>query len=102
MPLQNVICEQWAFPALGPTPRNLFDHLIRESGAPLPQVVVQTASLDAIVSIVARSRLLSWLPMPLLHSAAAAGHIHLLDIPELRLKRRFFVCRRAKGLLPVV
>lgn len=98
--LQDVIGEQWAFPALGPTPRNIFDRLINESGAPSPSIVVQTASLDAIVSIVGRSRLLSWLPVPLLHSAKAAGHIHLLDIPELRLKRRFLVYRRAKGLLP--
>lgn len=98
--LQDVIDEQWALPCLGPTPRNTFDRLVSESGASLPRVAVQTASLDAIVSIVGCSRLLSWLPMPLLHSARAAGHIHLLDIPELRLKRRFHVYRRAKGLLP--
>jgi len=46
--------------------------------------------------------LLGWLPGPLIAGAAAAGMIRALAVPELAVRRRFFVYRRASGLLPSI
>jgi len=99
--LQDVLRHLWVMPAVGTTPRMLFEQLVVQSGEALPVVGVETASLSAMVSFVARSRLLGWLPRPLLRGDEAAGTIRLVNVEALALRRRFFVFKRRAGLLPL-
>ncbi|WP_313802326.1 LysR family transcriptional regulator [Sphingobium sp.] len=92
--------QQWVMPAKGATPRQMFDELMVKSGADAAEVVVETSSLDAMVSFVANSRLLGWLPRPLLSQALGAGAIRALDVRDFDLSRRFFLYRRTQGVLP--
>jgi DNA-binding transcriptional LysR family regulator len=101
VPLRDALGQLWVMPAVGTTPRALFEQLIVQAGGPLPVVAVETGSLSAMVSFVARSRLLGWLPRPLLRGDEAAGTIRLLNVEALVLRRRFFVFRRRAGLLPL-
>jgi len=98
--LADAAKERWVMPARGATPRDLFvDTLAAARITTPPEVVVETASLDTMVSIVAATRLLGWLPRPLIAGAEAGGSIHVLPIAELAIRRRFFIYRRARGLL---
>jgi DNA-binding transcriptional LysR family regulator len=99
--LHDVLQQLWVMPAVGTTPRTLFEQLIAAAGETLPVVGVDTASSSAMVSFVARSRLLGWLPRPLLRGEEAAGTIRLLDVEALVVRRRFFVFKRRAGLLPL-
>jgi DNA-binding transcriptional LysR family regulator len=98
--LDDVLAQDWALPQSGATPRELFSSLLVQVGKSPPTVAVEAASLDATISFVARTRLLGWLPRPLLTQALGAGLIRLLHVPELALRRRFFIYRRDQGLLP--
>lgn len=98
--LVDVFDQRWVMPARGATPRQLFDQLMAQLGQGVCDVVVETSSLEAMVSFVANSMLLGWLPLPLLSQALSAGIIKLLDIPELELRRRFFIYRRDRGIFP--
>lgn len=98
--LADVFDQRWVMPARGATPRQLFDQLMAQLGQGVCDVVVETSSLEAMVSFVANSTLLGWLPLPLLSQALSAGIIKLLDIPELELRRRFFIYRRDRGIFP--
>jgi DNA-binding transcriptional LysR family regulator len=66
----------------------------------LPVIAVETNSVGAQLSFVAKGRLLGWLPHPLIESELASGAVGLLTISELTLHRRFFVYRRRRGSLP--
>ena len=98
--LPDILTEKWVMPAPGATPRILFESLIKGAGHGLPVVAVETGSVSAQVAFVARSRLLGWLPRPLLASDLAHGDIRLLPVEALAVRRRFFVYRRRRGLLP--
>lgn len=98
--LDDVLEQHWALPQNGATPRELFSSLLAQEGKSLPTVAVEAASLDATISFVAKTRLLGWLPRPLLAQAMAAGLVRPLHVPELALQRRFFIYRRDQGLLP--
>jgi DNA-binding transcriptional LysR family regulator len=101
VPLHDVLQQLWVMPAPGTTPRTLFEQLVVQAGGALPVVGVETGSLSAMVSFVARSRLLGWLPRPLLRGDEAAGTIRLLDVEALALRRRFYLFKRRAGLLPL-
>jgi DNA-binding transcriptional LysR family regulator len=99
--LDEALQHLWVMPAAGTTPRLLFEQLVAQAGGPLPVFGVETGSPSAMVSFVVRTRLLGWLPRPLLRGEEAAGTIRLLNIEALVLRRRFFVFRRSAGLLPL-
>jgi len=98
--LDDVLRERWIMPRRGATPRILFETALRQAGREPPTVAVETHSLGAMLSLVVESRLLGWLPRPVLARTEAAGAIRLIDIDALRLRRRFFVYRRRAGALP--
>jgi DNA-binding transcriptional LysR family regulator len=98
--LDQVLDQDWALPHSGATPRELFTSLLAQNGKGAPSIAVEAASPDATISLVAKTRLLGWLPRPLLTQALDANHIRLLYVPELSLRRRFFIYRRDHGLLP--
>ena len=98
--LDRVLAENWIMPKTGTTPRDLFERLVRRSGRTLPVIAVETNSVGAQLSFVAKGRLLGWLPHPLIESELASGAVRLLTISELTIHRRFFVYRRRRGSLP--
>lgn len=98
--LADVLNQHWALPAKGATPRELIDNLFAAEGKGLPTVAIEVASLDATVSLVAKTQLLGWLPRPLLMMAMGTGLVRPLDVRELALRRQFFIYRRDRGILP--
>lgn len=96
----DILPGQWVMPPAAATPRVLFDEIVRSNDLPKPNVVVETTSPQVIVSSVIQAGLLGWLPGPLHAHEVASGLVTRLPIPEFRLQRRFFLYRRARGLLP--
>jgi DNA-binding transcriptional LysR family regulator len=82
------------------TPRQTFERLIRAQGMAVPSIVVETASVETMIAVSARSTLLCWLPEPLLLPHVASGTMRQLDVPELAIQRRFLLHRRRAGMLP--
>lgn len=98
--LADVLEQRWTMPGVGGTPRQLFDGILAEHGMSGPTVSIETAAVDAMISFVAKTDLLGWLPRPLLANALGTGQIKVLSVPELELRRRFYIYRRDRGLLP--
>jgi DNA-binding transcriptional LysR family regulator len=98
--LDALMAERWVLSASGSTPRALFNQLLREAQAPEPRVALETWSTNAAIACVAQTRFLGWLPRPLFSAEEAAGTVRPLDVPQLSLARRFYIYKRAKGLLP--
>jgi len=98
--LAQVMQERWIMPGGGATPRVLFENLVAQAGLGPPDVAVETGSLGVMVSLVSQTKLLGWLPRPLLLAEEAAGTIRFLNVPQLAVRRRFFLYRRSAGLLP--
>lgn len=97
--LMDILPGEWVLPPAQSTPRVVFDDCIRRLGMPRPNIVVETVSPTVMISCVRQSNLLGWLPNPTMHSAISAGFLNTLDIPELEVVRRFYLFRRAKGIL---
>jgi DNA-binding transcriptional LysR family regulator len=98
--LTDVLDQRWTMPAAGATPRVLLDRILAEQARTAPTIAIETTSIDVMISCVAKTDLLGWLPRPLLNNAISGGLIRLLHVPELELRRRFFIYRRDRGLLP--
>jgi DNA-binding transcriptional LysR family regulator len=98
--LAAVLTEHWVMPGPAFTPRQTFERMIRAQGFALPNVAVETASVEAMIAVSARSTLLCWLPEPLLLAHVTSGTMRRLDVPELSARRRFLLHRRRAGLLP--
>jgi DNA-binding transcriptional LysR family regulator len=98
--LSRALDERWIMPGTGATPRVQFDALIRAAGHPLPKVAVESTSVEAMIAFVGQSRLLGWLPAPLLAPHLTVGTIRVLDIPALAFHRHFYVYRRRLGIFP--
>lgn len=94
---QQALSESWAMPPPGGTPRMLFERHVLAAGGPLPNVAVETNSIGVMVACVAASRLLGWLPYPLLEGDIQRGAVVALSVPALLVERRFFVYTRRRG-----
>jgi len=77
----------------------LFERRVTEAGGPLPHVGVETNSIGVMLACVAASRLLGWLPYPLLEGDIQRGAVVALRVPALTVERRFFVYSRRRGSL---
>ena len=97
--MQQVLSESWAMPPAGGAPRMLFERHVTEAGGPLPHVGVETNSIGVMLACVAASRLLGWLPYPLLEGDIQRGAVVALRAPALTVERRFFVYTRRRGSL---
>ena len=97
---ETVLAQGWVMPGPAFTPRQTFERLIRAQGMAVPSIVVETASVETMIAVSARSTLLCWLPEPLLLPHVASGTMRPLDIPELATQRRFLLHRRRAGMLP--
>ena len=98
--LDHVLAERWVMPREGTTPRVLLEQILHRADRSMPVISVESGSPDAMVAYVARTKLLGWLPRPLLAAEHNRGKIHLLPVKELPLTRRFFAYQRRRGLLP--
>lgn len=98
--IEDVAGEAWALAHPGATTRLQFEELVRKAGLPTPRVSIQTSSVDAIVAVAATSRLLGWLPRPILDASPYRTQIGVLDLHELELTRSFRAYRRARGTFP--
>lgn len=96
----DVLREDWALGHPGATTRQQFESLVVAAGHTFPSVALQTDSVDLIASVVAQSRILGWLPEPLLHPQRLTGAIAVLPVAELDLVRRFRAYRRSRGTFP--
>ena len=77
----------------------LFERHVTEAGGPLPRVAIETNSIGVMLACVAASRLLGWLPHPLLVGDIERGAVVALQVPALSVERRFFVYTRRRGSL---
>lgn len=97
--LADFLPGEWALPPRQSTPRKVFDDVVRQNGLPSPNVVVETVSPAVMIACVKHSDMVGWLPNPVFHSAYSAGFVQKLAVPEMEIVRRFFLFRRAKGII---
>lgn len=102
MPLcsvDDVLSVQWVLPRPGATPRKLLEDLVRKAGRKMPIATVETTSPSAVAAFVRRTALLGWLPRSLYADEEEAGQICALNVPQLSLRRRYFIYKRSRGVL---
>lgn len=98
--LRDVLAQDWVMPGPAFTPRQTFERLLTTLGFPPPRVAVEAASVEVMIAVSARSRLLCWLPEPLLAAHVASGTMRKFDVTALETERGFLLHRRRSGLLP--
>lgn len=99
-PLRDLLDRHWVMPSHAFTPRLTFERLVRAQGLTPPRVAVETASVEAMIAVSARSNLLCWLPEPLVAPHVVSGTMRKFDVPELATDRGFLLHRRRSGVLP--
>lgn len=97
--LDDVLNAAWVLPGPVTTPRKLLQGIVTDSGRRMPNAVVETVSPSAVAAFVRRSLLLGWLPQSLYADEEEAGQICALNVPELTLRRRYFIYKRRRGVL---
>lgn len=97
--LDTVLDAAWILPGPDTTPRKLLQEIALSSGRRMPRAVVETVSPSAVAAFIRRSLLLGWLPQSLYADEEEAGQICALDVPELTLRRRYFIYKRRRGVL---
>lgn len=98
--MSRLAAESWVMPGPAATPRIQINARFREAGLPSPSVPVETASVETMIAMSAASRLLCWLPNPLLAPHLASGSMRQLAVPALETERQVLLYRRRTGLLP--
>ncbi|KUR77485.1 LysR family transcriptional regulator [Novosphingobium sp. Fuku2-ISO-50] len=95
-----LMAEGWVMPPADATPRRQFSALVQTLGLEPARIVAESASVEAMIALVAHSSLLGWLPEPLLAAHLAQQAVMLVAAPQFVRERRFFLYRRRTGLLP--
>lgn len=98
--MADLVGESWVMPGPTATPRVQFAARFREAGLAIPSVPVETASVETMIAVSAASRLLCWLPGPLVAPHLANGTMRQLAVPALEAERQVLLYRRRAGLLP--
>lgn len=96
--LEDIFACQWVMPGAAFSPRARFEALARSLGHKV-SVGMETHSVETMAAMCAASRLLSWLPVPLMAVNMEQDKVRRLDVPSLELRRHFWVYRRSRGLL---
>lgn len=97
--LEELFAEKWVMPGYGMSPRVLFEGLAKQMGQ-AAEVCVEAGSVETMVAIAAASRLLCWLPVPLMADHVRLGGLRQLTVPALQTGRTFSVYCRRSGLIP--
>lgn len=98
--LADTIHAPWAVPPRGTGPYEHMRQVFEAAGLGLPNIVVETRSVTALKSLVARSGFLSWMAEPMIDAERRAGVIEPLPIPGLVARRTLTAFRRRHGILP--
>jgi DNA-binding transcriptional LysR family regulator len=98
--IEAILQQPWALDHPGATTRQQLQGLVAKTGHSFPPVALQTSSVDLIISLVSKSRILGWLPEPLLGLPRQTGTIAVLPAPKLELVRTFRAYRRSRGTFP--
>ncbi|NOW47771.1 DNA-binding transcriptional LysR family regulator [Novosphingobium sp. SG751A] len=96
--LDELFACQWVMPGPAFSPRVRFEVLARPLGYAV-SVGMETNSVETMATMCAASRLLSWLPVPLMKARVDEGVVRRLEVPALELRRHFWVYCRNRGLL---
>ena len=97
--LADVVGEKWVLTPRKMGPREEWQQLFRANGLVAPAPAVETRSVSAMRSLVARCGFLSWLPDALLTAAGTAQAIRPLMIDGAHVPRSFAIYRRRHGIL---
>jgi DNA-binding transcriptional LysR family regulator len=97
---RDALQQSWALAHRGATTRGQFENLVRAAELEFPAIALETDSVDLIISVISRSRIMGWLPEPILHHGSRDAAIRVLDLPDLELVRRFRAYRRSRGTFP--
>lgn len=81
--LADTMSAPWAIPPRGTGPYEHMRQVFEAAGLGLPNIVVETRSVTALKSLVARSGFLSWMAEPMIDAERRAGVIEPLPIPGL-------------------
>ncbi|WP_439890283.1 LysR family transcriptional regulator [Ralstonia sp. 25C] len=98
--LADTLDAPWAIPPRGTGPYEHMRQIFEAAGLGLPNIVVETRSVTALKSLVARSGFLSWMAEPMIDAERRAGVIEPLPIPGLVARRTLTAFRRRHGILP--
>ncbi|MEV8472128.1 LysR family transcriptional regulator [Ralstonia sp. UNC404CL21Col] len=98
--LADTLEAPWAVPPRGTGPYEHMRQVFEAAGLGLPNIVVETRSVTALKSLVARSGFLSWMAEPMIDAERRAGVIEPLPIPGLAARRTLTAFRRRHGILP--
>lgn len=98
--LADTLAEQWAIPPRGTAPFDHMEQAFAAQGLGLPNVVVETRSITALKSLVARSGFLSWMASTMYLTESMAGVFDTLDMPGVVGRRTLTAFRRRHGILP--
>ncbi|ARL05089.1 LysR family transcriptional regulator [Burkholderia pseudomallei] len=98
--LADTLDAPWAIPPRGTGPYEHMRQVFEAAGLGLPNIVVETRSVTALKSLVARSGFLSWMAEPMIDAERRAGVIDPLPIPGLVARRTLTAFRRRHGILP--
>ena len=98
--LADTLNAPWAVPPRGTGPYEHMRQVFEAAGLGLPNIVVETRSVTALKSLVARSGFLSWMAEPMIDAERRAGVIEPLPIPGLAARRTLTAFRRRHGILP--
>lgn len=90
----------WVMPPESTQPRRGFERVIREQGARIPRIAVETWSIAMMKALVAESGFLSWLPHPIYEIEQKAGLISELDVAGMTVPRKVYIYRRKSGVVP--
>ncbi|CAJ0851348.1 LysR family transcriptional regulator [Ralstonia flatus] len=98
--LADTLEAPWAVPPRGTGPYEHMRQVFEAAGLGLPNIVVETRSVTALKSLVARSGFLSWMAEPMIDAERRAGVIEPLPIPGLVARRTLTAFRRRHSILP--
>ncbi|MGF6934063.1 DNA-binding transcriptional LysR family regulator [Paraburkholderia sp. UCT70] len=98
--LADTLGERWAIPPRGTGPFEHMQSVFAGRGLGLPNVVVETRSVTALKSLVARSGFLSWMASTMYVTESKAGVFDTLGVPGVVGRRTLTAFRRRQGILP--
>ena len=98
--LQDLIAQRWVMSPRGTAPYEELRRMLAAHGLGMPDAVVETRSIVAVKSLVARAGFVGWMAGPMFEAERQAGLIAALPIAGASARRRLGVYRRRRGVLP--
>ena len=100
--LPRLSAARWALPNASVTSRRTLERVMQAAGLPSPDVALESNSTQVLLSAVARSDLVGYLPSGAVRSSGAMRDLSLLDVAPLQIERSLGVISRPGAYLPPV